>query len=203
MDALMKLSREAQGVLVGTVLFVILSFLDWQQATVDLGPLGSHSVGENLWHGFGVIVALVAIVLLAWEIIRTLDVRIELGGIEPGVISTGLAFALAILTIIIFLDWSDFRHWPMYLGTLLAIGVGVLAFFRARKEGVGMPAMPSGISVGGGGTAAASAGAAAPAAPVATPASPPPAAAPIADPAPPPPADPAPDDPAPDAPAEV
>lgn len=193
MDALMKLSREAQGVLVGTVLFILLSFLDWQQASFDLGPLGSHTVGKSLWHGFGVIVALVAIVLLAWEIVRALDVKIELGGIEPGVISTSLAFLLGILTIIVFLDWSEVRHWPEYLGTLIAIAIAVLAFLRARKEGVGMPAMPSGVSVGRGGAAAATPGVTAP-----TPTPPPPAT-----PAPTSVEDPAPADPAPEPPAEA
>ncbi len=134
MDALMKLSREAQGVLVGTVLFIILSFLDWQSVSFDLGSLGTHTVGKNLWHGFGLLVVLVAIVLLAWEIIRMLDVKIELGGIEPGAISTGLGLLLGILTIIIFLDWSDFRAWPEYVGTLLAIAIAVLAFQRQEEQ---------------------------------------------------------------------
>ena len=189
MDAFMKLSREAQGMLVGTALFIILSFFGWQAASIDLGPLGSHSVSFSLWHSFyGVIIGIIAILLLAWEIIRMLDVKIEfLAGVEPGVISTGLAVALGILTIIIFLDWSDFRAWPEYVGTLLAIAIAVLAFLRAKKEGVGMPAMPANVSINrGGGAAAASTGAA-----VATP-------TPTPAPAPPPPAAPA---PAPEAPA--
>ncbi len=199
MDAFMKLSREAQGVLVGTALFIIVSFFDWQSATI-----GPYSVGDNLWHGFGIIVALIAIILLVWEIFRTIEVKIDLRGTDPGVISTALALVLGILTVIIFLDWSQIRSWPEYVGTLLAIGIAVLAVLRARKEGVGMPAMPSGISVGSGGAAAASAGAPAPAPTPAPPAPP----APAADPAPAPVAeqaeDPAPPaDPAPDAPAEA
>jgi hypothetical protein len=198
MDALMKQSREAQGMLVGTALFIILSFFGWQAASIDLGSFGSHSVSFSLWHSFyGVIIALIAILLFAWELIRAFDVKIEfLSGVEPGVISTGLAVALGVLTIILFLDWSQIRAWPEYVGTLLAIAIAVLAVLRARKEGVGMPAMPSGISVGGGGAAAASAGAAAPA-----PAPPAPAA--VVDPAPVPAVDPTPADPDADAPAEA
>ncbi len=206
MDALMKQSREAQGMLVGTALFIILSFFGWQAASTDT-PLGSISVSFSLWHSFyGVIIALIAILLLAWELIRALDVKIEfLSGVEPGVISTGLAVALGVLTIILFLDWSQIRAWPEYVGTLLAIGIAVLAVLRARKEGVGMPAMPSGISVGGGGAAAASAGAAAPAASAATQPPPPPAppAASVVDPVPAPAEGPAPADTAPDERAEV
>jgi hypothetical protein len=197
MDALMKQSREAQGMLVGTALFIILSFFGWQAASQDT-PLGNISVSFNLWHSFyGVIIALIAILLFAWELIRALDVKIDaLSGVEPGVVSTALAVALGVLTVILFIDWSQIRAWPEYVGTLLAIGIAVLAVLRARKEGVGMPAMPSGISVGGGGTAAASAGAAAPAP---APPAPTPAAEPVASP----PADPAPSDSAPDAPAEA
>ena len=200
MDALMKQSREAQGMLVGTALFIILSFFGWQAASVDLGPLGSHSVSFSLWHSFyGVIIAIIAILLLAWELIRALEVKIDvLSGVEPGVISTGLAVALGVLTIILFLDWSQIRAWPEYIGTLLAIGIAVLAILRARKEGVGMPAMPANVSISrGGGAAAAATGAAA---------APAPAPAPPADPAPaaePPPAPDPPADPAPDAPAEA
>ncbi len=98
MDALMKLSREAQGMLVGTALFIILSFFGWQAASIDLGSFGTHSVSFSLWHSFyGVIIALIAILLFAWELIRALDVKIEfLSGVEPGVISTGLAVALGV-----------------------------------------------------------------------------------------------------------
>lgn len=181
MDALMKQSREAQGMLVGTALFIILSFFGWQAASIDLGSFGTHSVSFSLWHSFyGVIIALIAILLFAWELMRALDVKIDaLSGVEPGVVSTALAFALGILTVILFLDWSQIRAWPEYVGTLLAIGIAILAFLRARNEGVGMPAMPSGISVGGGGTATTSSPAAPPPSAPAYPAPPaPPASAP-------------------------
>ena len=55
MDALMKLSREVQIVLGGAVLYVIFSFLDWQQVS-----FGGISAGLNEWHGIGVVAALLA-----------------------------------------------------------------------------------------------------------------------------------------------
>jgi hypothetical protein len=161
MDALSKLSREAQVVLGGLVLFVIISFLDWQ--SVSIGPI---SYGDSLWHGFGVVVALVAIVFLLWEIGRLLNYNIELGDFTPGMISAVLALVLLVFTVIIFLDWSDFRSWPEWVGLILAVVIGVASFFRARAEGVEMPKMPANVSVGGSGSsggAAASTGA--PAAP--------------------------------------
>ena len=52
---------------------------------------------------------------------------------------------------ITFLDWSDFRHWPQWIGLLLSIVIAVVAFKRAKDEGVEMPKMPQGVSVSRGG----------------------------------------------------
>ncbi len=144
MDALMKLSRDVQIVLGGAVLFFILSFLDWQ--SYSFGP---YSVGVNLWHGFGVLVVLVAIVLLAWEVLRALGREVKIGSFPPGLISVALAGLLLVLTVIVFLDWSDYRSWPEWVGLVLAIVIAVFAFRRAKSEGVEMPTMPKG-SMGGG-----------------------------------------------------
>src|SRR5579862_9789852 len=74
LDALKKLSREGQVVLGGLVLFLILSFFDWQQVS-GFGV----TVGKNLWNGFGIIVILVAIVFLVWEVLRLLERAPNLG----------------------------------------------------------------------------------------------------------------------------
>lgn len=145
MDALQKLSREAQVILGGTVLFVIISFFDWQQYSS-----GPFTIGKNLWHGFGIITVLVAIALLVWEVGRAIDYKIQLGSLTPGMVSAGLELLLVICTVIVFLDWSQLRHWPEWLGLVLALVIGAFGFIRAKSEGVTMPAMPSGINVGGG-----------------------------------------------------
>lgn len=147
MDALVKLPREIQVILGGLVLYVICSFLDWQSVST---PIGSY--GDNLWHGFGVLVALVALVTLAWELVRAFDVKLSTGTVSPGTISAALALVLLVFTVIIFLDWSQFRSWPEYLGLILAIVIGVLAFRRARIEGVEMPNLPRTAAPAGGGT---------------------------------------------------
>jgi hypothetical protein len=167
MDALQKLSREAQVVLGGLVLFVIISFFDWQQASAF-----GFTVGQNLWHGFGVVVALVAVLFLAWEILRLVDYKIELGQFTHGMVSAALALVLLVFTVIVFLDWSAYRHWPEWVGLILAIAIGVASFMRAKAEGVEMPKMPSSVSVGSSGSTAASSPSA-PAAPTSEPASPP------------------------------
>jgi len=134
MDMLKKLSPPAQAVLGATVLYVIFSFFDWQQACFS-----SVCAGVSEWHGFGgTITALVALLLLAWEIVRLLNVKINLGGISNGLISLGLALLLLLLTIITFLTHNEARHWPAYIGLILAIVIGVAAFMRSKEEGVEM-----------------------------------------------------------------
>lgn len=144
MDALKQLSREAQVVLGGTALFVIISFFDWQQ--VSAGPF---TVGKTLWHGFGILTVLVAILLLVWEVGRAIDYKIQLGSFTPGMVSAGLELLLVVFTIIVFLDWSQFRHWPEWVGLVLALVIGGFGLVRAKSEGVQMPDMPKNISIGG------------------------------------------------------
>jgi len=151
MDALKRLSREAQVVLGGSALFVIISFFDWQQVSFD-----GFTVGKTLWHGFGILDVLVAIALLLWEAGRAFDFKIELGSFTPGMISAGLELLLVVFTVIIFLDWSQARHWPEWLGLVLALVIAGFGFVRAKAEGVQMPDMPKNISVGGASTGGAS-----------------------------------------------
>jgi hypothetical protein len=147
MDALMKLSRDVQIVLGGAVLYVILSFFDWQSYSA-----GGFSVGENEWHGIGVLSVLIAIVLVAWEVGRALDMKIAIGSLTPGMVSAGLALLLLVFTVITFLDWSQIRAWPEWVGLILSIAIGVAAFRRAKGEGVEMPQLPKNMgSMGGGG----------------------------------------------------
>jgi len=167
MDRLTRLSRETQAVLAASVLYLIFSFLDWQQVSFSF-----ITVGRSEWHGVGVVAGLLVIALLLWEAVRLLDVKIELGSVTPGLISVALALLLLLFTIITFLSHSTARHWPAWLGLVLSIVVAACAVVRARAEGVQMPTLPA--SAGGGGAAAdtASAAPAEPAAP------PPPAEAP-------------------------
>jgi len=145
MDALSKLSREAQAVLGGGVLLLILSFLDWHQ----FGPLG-----WNEWHGIGILAGLLVIAMVAWEVVRVIGANVSLGTLSPGLVSVGLALLAALFTVIAVLS-ADFRAWPAWIALIVAIVVAAAAVMRARAEGVEMPQ----------GTAAGSAAPAAPAAP--------------------------------------
>ena len=142
-DNFKELPREAQITLGGLVLFVIISFFDWQQ--VNLGPYGSP--GRNLWHGIGIITILIAIAYLVWEVGRAMKYHVTLGQVTPPMTSAGLAVALLVFTVITFFDWSNYRHWPAWIGLLLSIAIAVAAFMRAKAEGVEIPKLPQNISV--------------------------------------------------------
>jgi hypothetical protein len=130
MDAFMKLSREAQIVLGGAVLYVILSFFHWQAS----GPFG---VSE--WHGFGgTVTALIGIALLVWEIGRLIDYKISLGSLTPGLVSLALALLLLIMTVITFLSHNEIRAWPAWVGLLLSIVIFAAAVKRGKGEGVAL-----------------------------------------------------------------
>jgi hypothetical protein len=144
MDGFMKLSREAQAIIAGSALLVILSFLDWQQVSYH-----GFSAGVTEWHGIGILAALLAIALLLWELARLFGIEIPIGSLTPGLASVGVALLLVLFTVITFLSHSTARHWPAWIGVLVAIGVGVAAVLRAKGEGVEMPKMPA-MATGGG-----------------------------------------------------
>lgn len=144
MDMLKKLSLNAQLVLLGSIVYLILSFLPWVSITVN--HLGTYT--QNEWSGFaGVVSGLLVLLLLAWELARGFDLKIAIGSVPPPVISVGLAAALVLFTIIKFFDTS-YRGWAAWVGLVVAIGIGAAAFLRAKDEGVQMPS-PAGSGNGG------------------------------------------------------
>jgi hypothetical protein len=149
MNELMKLSREAQIILGCAVLYVIMSFLDWQQVCASGGGI-SVCGGTSEWHGVGLIAALLAVALLVWEVARLLGRKIPIGDFAPELISVALAIALLVFTVITFLSFNEFRHWPQWVGLILAIVIAIVAVQRGRSEGVEMPKMPASIGSGGG-----------------------------------------------------
>jgi hypothetical protein len=137
MDGFMKLSRQAQIVLGGAALYVILSFLNWQEVSI-----GGFSAGVTEWHGIGVIAGLLAIALLLWELARLFNIEIPIGSLTPGLASVGVALLLLLFTVITFLSHSQYRAWPEWLGLVVSIVIGAAAVQRAKSEGVEMPKMP-------------------------------------------------------------
>jgi len=152
MDGLSKLSREAQVVIGGGVLLLILSFLDWQQLSFSsVVPGVGGAVGVNEWHGIGLFAGLLVIAMLVWEVVRLGTVNVSLGTLDPGLVSLGLALLMALFTVIAFLNKGTFRHWPAWAALFVALVVAAAAVMRARAEGV---QMPQGMPAGSGGSAA-------------------------------------------------
>jgi uncharacterized integral membrane protein len=137
-DVLNKVTRETRVVLTCAVLFLIFSFFDWQQVSFS-SAFGGAAYGLDLWHGVGVIAGLLVIALLAWEVVRMFEIKAPTGAVTHGHVSVGLALALALFTVIAFFDKSTARHWPAWIGLLLAIVIAIAAVMRARDEGVQLP----------------------------------------------------------------
>jgi uncharacterized integral membrane protein len=138
-DVLNKVSRETKVVLGCAVLFLIFSFFDWQQVSLSFS-FGSETAGLSLWHGIGVVAGLLVVALLIWELVRLFEVNAPTGSVSHGHVSVGLALALALFTVIAFFDKSTARHWPAWIGLILALVIAVAAVVRAREEGVQLPA---------------------------------------------------------------
>jgi hypothetical protein len=137
MDALTKQSREAQVVIGGAVLYLLISlFLNWQEVSIF-----GNTFGRSEWHGIGVIAGLLVVALLLWEAARLFEVKVQLGVATPGHVSFGLALALLVFTIVTFLSNNEARHWPAWVNLLLSIVIAVAAWMRAQAEGVQMPDM--------------------------------------------------------------
>ena len=130
MDAFSKLSREAQVVLGGGVVLLILSFFPWQEYSI---------FSANEWHGIGLLAGLLVIAMLAWEVLRLMAVNVSLGTLSPGLVSLGLALLVALFTVIAFLNKDTFRQWPAWIALIVALVVAAAAVMRARAEGVQMP----------------------------------------------------------------
>ena len=130
MDAFSKLSREAQVVLGGGVVLLILSFFPWQEYSI---------LSANEWHGIGLLAGLLVIAMLAWEVLRLMAVNVSLGTLSPGLVSLGLALLVALFTVIAFLNKDTFRQWPAWIALIVALVVAAAAVMRARAEGVQMP----------------------------------------------------------------
>lgn len=117
------LSTGRKVLLVGGLLLFIDLFLPWQAS----GPFSF-----NGWRGIGVLVGLLTIAMLVWELLWALGV--ELGdavrNLPTALISAALAAAVALFTIIEWLTHNEFRHWPAWIGLVLAIVIAIGGWLR-------------------------------------------------------------------------
>lgn len=79
------------------------------------------------------------IALILWEAARLFAVKVPTGTLSEGIVSVGLALLLALFTVVTFATHGTARHWPAWIGLILALAIAAAAVVRARGEGVQMP----------------------------------------------------------------
>jgi hypothetical protein len=139
-----ELSRGTKVLLVAGLLLLIDSFLAWQQVSVGAGTF-HVTASASMWHGIGVVAGLLVIALLIWEGLQLAGVlkQVQLP-VSAVLISVGLAAATALFTIIKFLVANEARHWPSWLGLILAIAIAVGGWLKYSEAPAAMatPATP-------------------------------------------------------------
>jgi hypothetical protein len=124
MDHLKAMSRSSHLIGWGGLLLFIFLFFDWQQVDTPVG-----SAGRTGWHGWGVLVGILTIALVAWEAIQVFGVKFDLP-FKGALLTVGLAAALLLFTVIKFLVDNEFRHWPAWIGLILAILIAIGGYLR-------------------------------------------------------------------------
>lgn len=150
MDKLAELNHGAKVVLGGAIVFLILSFFNWQE--VDLGAFGE--AGVSMWNGVGWIAGLLAIALIVWQAIRLANFNVEIG-IGPAMVTTFLAVLLLLFTVIKFFADSEFRTWAAWVGLILAVVIAVGAWMNMQATGESfgdLQKLGGGAGGGGGGS---------------------------------------------------
>lgn len=138
-----KLSTGGKLALGGTVLFLISSFFNWQE--VEFGDIAS--AGVNMWHGWGFFAGLIALALLAWEILKLMGINVSLP-ISAGMASAFLGIALVVVTILKVLVDNEFRTIWAWLGLLFAIAAAAGTVLTMQEGGQSFSDMKSAVSSG-------------------------------------------------------
>ncbi len=177
-----KLTLGSKIIAGAGILLLVDSFFHWQE--VNFGPI---SAGVSMWHGWGVLIGLVLLAIIAWEAVQMTETKIEVGPLSPTMVTILLAALLILFTLIKVLTNDYVATWA-WVGLVLAIVVGVGAWLNMQEAGESLSDLKSSVTPSGAGAPAAAAApaaepAAAPAAEPAVAAEAPPAAAPVDPPA--------------------
>ncbi|MGH2663146.1 MAG: hypothetical protein ACRDH8_10160 [Actinomycetota bacterium] len=126
----------------GLILFIDL-FLPWQG--VDVGEFGEAlGISGNVsgFNGLGILVALLVIVMLAWEGLLAAGVSIPLGTTSPALIGAGIAGATALFTLIAFLTKLSAIKYGAFIGLILGLVIAYGAYVRFQESKVITPPPP-------------------------------------------------------------
>ena len=133
MDHLKAMSRSSHLIAWGGLLLFIFLFFDWQQVCINISGI-SGCGGRSGWHGWGVLVGLLTIALVAWEAIQIFASKLELP-FKAAFLTAGLAAGVLLFTIIKFLVDNEARHWPAWVGLILAIVIAGGGYLRWSGDG--------------------------------------------------------------------
>ena len=133
------LNRGTKVLLVAGLLLFIDSFLPWQQVSVGAGAI-NFTASANMWHGIGILAGLLVIALLVWEGLQLAGITKQLQlPVSAALISVALAGATALFTIIKFLVADVARHWPAWIGLVLAIAIAVGGWLKFTESHTAAP----------------------------------------------------------------
>ena len=144
-----KMSTASKILIPAGALYIIDTFLGWNciDLGVDLPGVETCVAGT---HGLGVINLLLAIALVAWEVMAVLDVKI---GAPRALVSAGLAGGIVVFTLLKIVIDSEFLALFAWVGLILAAVIGYGGWMRWQEHqagGGGSGAMPAPPSDGGG-----------------------------------------------------
>ena len=139
-----KMSTASRILIIAGVIYIIDLFLPWQSA--DLGPIGTFTV--NGVHGIGVLNLLLAIALVAWEVMAVAGVEITA---PKSLISAALAGGIVLFTILKIIVDSESIAIFAWIGLVLALVIGYGGWMRWQEHQAGGGGMGSSST---GGTAA-------------------------------------------------
>jgi hypothetical protein len=130
------MGRGTQLLLVAGILLLIDSFLDWQQVSA-----GGSTAGVSMWQGVGVVAGLLLIGLLISEGVQVLGLHRNLElPISAALISVVLAVGTVAFTVVKFLVANEARHWPAWIGLILAVVIGIGAWLKYQEAPMATPA---------------------------------------------------------------
>lgn len=134
---LSNLSTATKVLLGAGILLFIDLFFAWQQ--VSVGAAGFHvTASQSGWHGLGVVVGLLVIALIVWEGLQVANVNLNIN-LPVALVSAGLAAGILLFTVIKFLVDNEARHWPSWVGLLLAVGIAGGGWLRYSAGGAAAP----------------------------------------------------------------
>ena len=134
MDRYKALSRGTQVMLAAGVLLLIDTFLSWQKVSAKIAGVEVASFSQNAWHGFwGVLLALLTIVLLAWLVASILGYTMRLP-VSDMLLSAALG-AVILLCALLKVLTDDFTTMWAWIGLVLAALVAAGAWLRVQEAG--------------------------------------------------------------------